>query len=94
VPKPFAFDMRDKQRKKSIRERKIDEMIAEKKIQEENLLKYQIRSNPVPPEVLIPRYKTIIENNEMRRLEVKKNSMAITKQKEKPFSFYERDKNK
>lgn len=30
----------------------------------------------------------------MRRLEVKKNSMVLTKQKEMPFSFYERDKNK
>ena len=67
-------------------------MVAEKKIKEENLLKYQFRSNPIPPEVLIPRYKTIIESNEMRRLEVKKNSMAITKIKERPFSFYERDK--
>jgi hypothetical protein len=27
----------------------------------------------------------------MRRLEVKKNSLAITKEREKPFSFYERD---
>jgi hypothetical protein len=30
----------------------------------------------------------------MRRLEVKKNSVVLTKQNEKPFSFYERDKNK
>jgi hypothetical protein len=30
----------------------------------------------------------------MRRLEVKKNSMVLTKQNERPFSFYERDKNK
>jgi Uncharacterised protein family UPF0564 len=28
----------------------------------------------------------------MRRLEVKKNSVAITKATERPFSFYERDK--
>jgi hypothetical protein len=41
---------------------------------------------------LIPRYKTILEANEMRRLEVKKNSLSITKAKERPFSFYERDK--
>lgn len=30
----------------------------------------------------------------MRRLEVKKNSIAITKQTEQPFSFYEREKTK
>ena len=69
-------------------------MIAEKKIQEENTLKYQIRSKPIPPEVLIPRYKSIVESNDMRRLAVKNNSIALTKEREKPFSFYERDKNK
>jgi len=35
-----------------------------------------------------------MENNERRRLEVIKNSVALTKQNEKPFSFYLRDKNK
>jgi uncharacterized membrane protein len=69
-------------------------MIAEKKVKEENIIKHQFRSKPIPPEVLIPRYNTIIENNERRRLEVKKNSIAITQQTEKPFSFYIRDKNK
>lgn len=69
-------------------------MIAEKKVEEENAIKHQFRSNPIPPEVLIPRYKTIMEANEMRRLEVKKNSIHLTKMNEKPFSFYERDKNK
>ncbi len=69
-------------------------MVAEKKIKEEQILKHQFRSNPIPPEVLIPRYKSIVESNEMRRLEVKKNSIALTKVNEKPFSFYERDKNK
>jgi hypothetical protein len=67
-------------------------MVAEKRLKEENIIKHQFRSNPIPPEVLIPRYKTIIEANEMRRLEAKKNSVAILKAKEKPFSFYERDK--
>jgi len=33
-----------------------DEMVGEKRIQEENLLKYQFRPKPIPPEVLIPRY--------------------------------------
>jgi hypothetical protein len=94
VPKPFGFDVREKTRSKSIREKKLEEMIAEKKVKEENIIKHQFRSKPIPPEVLIPRYNTIIENNERRRLEVKKNSIAITQQTEKPFSFYIRDKNK
>ncbi len=64
VPKPFGFDIRDKTRSKSIRERKVEKMIGEKKLQEEAIIKHQFRSSPIPPEVLIPRYKTIMENNE------------------------------
>jgi len=75
VPKPFDFDVRDKTKKKSIREKKVEEMIAEKKVKEENIIKYQFRCNPIPPEVLIPRYQTIVEQNEHRRMEVKKNSI-------------------
>lgn len=92
VPKPFGFDMREKTKTKSIREKKIDEMVAQKQIEEERVIKHQFRSKPIPPEVLIPRYKTILEANEMRRLEVKKNSLYLTKANERPFSFYERDK--
>jgi len=40
VPKPFNFDVRDKIKPKTIREKKVDEMIAEKKIKEENILKH------------------------------------------------------
>ena len=35
-----------------------------------------------------------MEANDRRRMETKKNSVVITKQREAPFSFYERDKNK
>jgi hypothetical protein len=35
-----------------------------------------------------------MESNEMRRMEVKKNSLAIMKSREAPFSFYEREKGK
>jgi hypothetical protein len=92
VPKPFGFDLREKTRVKTIRERKVEEMVNEKKIEEETIIRHQFRSKPIPPEVLIPRYKTIMEANMMRRLEVKKNSIAITKANERPFGFYERDK--
>lgn len=56
VPKPFGFDLRDKTKTKSIRERRIEEMVEDKKIEEDALIKHQFRSKPIPPEVLIPRY--------------------------------------
>ena len=94
MPRPFNFDMREKTKKKTIREKKVEEMVAEIRNEEHAAYNFQFRPKPIPPEVLIPRYKTIQESNEMRRMEVKKNSLAITKEREKPFTFYERDKAK
>ena len=41
---------------------------------------------------MVPRYQQIMDNNEERRLRVKQQSIEITKQREAPFSFWERDK--
>ena len=59
VPKPFNFDLREKTKSKTIREKKVEEMVQEKHNEEERALKHQFRCKPIPPEVLIPRYKTI-----------------------------------
>ena len=59
VPKPFNFDMREKTKKKTIREAKIEEMVNEKRNEEQTAVNFQFRPKPIPPEVLIPRYKTI-----------------------------------
>jgi hypothetical protein len=40
VPKPFGFDLRDKTKTKTIRERKIDAMVEGKKLEEDNLVKF------------------------------------------------------
>ena len=91
VPKPFKFDTREKIRPKSIRERKVDEMIEEKRIEEDKLLAYKFRAKQPAKEIITPLFKKINDKNEKRRQEVKANSMKITKEKENPFSFYERD---
>ena len=66
----------------------------EKKMEEENMVKHQFRHKPIPAAVLIPRYQQIQDKNEERRLRVKQQSIEITKQREAPFSFWERDKAK
>ena len=41
VPEPFSFEMRDNVAKKaSTRERKVNEMVMEKKIEVNNMIKY------------------------------------------------------
>lgn len=69
-------------------------MIETKKQEEEDALSFKFRHNAVPTQVLVPKYDSIMKANIDRRDEVKKNSIALTKSREKPFSFYDRDKNK
>ena len=69
-------------------------MIMEKKMDEEGMVKHQFRSKPIPAAVLVPRYQSILDKNEERRLKVKQESIAMTKATEKPFDFWERDKAK
>ena len=59
VPKPFNFDLREKTRTKTIREKKVEEMVMEKKKDEDKNMQQQFRCKLLPPEVLIPRYQAI-----------------------------------
>lgn len=94
VPKPFKFAQREKQKKisKSIRQQKLEEVIDQKKFEEECLIHHQFRANPIPTSTLLPKYEMIKAAEEARRIEVKQSSVEATKMREKPFSFYERDK--
>jgi len=67
-------------------------MLKEKEEKEKEFKKYKFTANKIPKTTTEPLYQRIMEHNEQRRLEVKRLSMALTKQNEKPFSFYERDK--
>ena len=56
MPQPFAFDIRDSVKPKTIRERKVEAMVYEQKVEEEGALQHQFRSKPIPAAVLVPRY--------------------------------------
>jgi FMN-dependent NADH-azoreductase len=94
VPVPFHFDSRERNKSKSIRQIKLEQYVNEIKQEEENHLKYRPSANPVPAEVLIPKYNTLIAAQESRRNEVKQNSKKLTQQREQPFEFYKREMNK
>lgn len=55
-------------------------------------MNYQFKHKEPPPEVTNKRYRALMEAEQQRREEVRVNSQAILKSKEKPFSFYLRDK--
>ena len=92
VPVPYEFLKQEK--KESIRERKLKQMLREKekKVVEETAVTF--KANDIPRTTKEPLYQRILARNEQRRSEVRRLSLALTKQREKPFSFYERDKNK
>lgn len=94
VPQPFAFDSRERNKGKSIRQMKLEQYVNEIQQEEENHLNYRPTPNPVPAEVIIPKYNTLIAAQEARRNEVKMNSKKLTQEREKPFEFYIREKNK
>lgn len=86
VPFPFQFDEREKLKKM---EKLLDDFPKKK----ENIKTF--KANPVPEFV---KQRNLLEQinkeQEIRREEVKKNSKIITMQREKPFSFYNRDTQK
>lgn len=60
MPEPFAFETRDQQKRNmSVREKKVNAMVMEKKMEEENMIKHQFRHKPIPAAVLVPRYQAI-----------------------------------
>lgn len=66
-------------------------MLKEKEQSDLQYKSYVFRANEIPRTTKEPLYEKLMREKEERRLEVKRLSMAITKQTEKPFSFYERD---
>lgn len=92
VPQPFRFDTREKVRPKTIRERKVEAMIEEQRLTQS--AKQTFRCKPIPSNVLEPRFEKLMADNERRRQKVKRESLKITQEREAPFSFWNRDKEK
>lgn len=96
VPELSGYQERQENRNdvETIAEKKLQNWIKDLKKEEEEALNYKFKAKEVPKAVREPRYDKIIQEQERRREEVKKNSLALTRANEKPFAFYERDKTK
>jgi hypothetical protein len=98
IPQPYDFDERDRVKKnklkKSIRERKVEEMLEEKQQEELRIKNHVFRAKSVPHTTTTPLFEQITKANKDRRDMVKAESIAITKMNEKPFNFYIRDQGK
>lgn len=95
IPEPFSFENRTLNGGLSITKKRFLEDMEIKRLEEKKLFSHQFRAKPIPEAVLQrDLYKKLMTKNEERRVMVKKNSIALTLQNERPFSFYLRDKNK
>lgn len=91
IPHPFNFTTRERAKRKPIRQVKLEEMLAEKEERDMAPCRVRIHAQSVPAEVIIPAFDRIMKEQEDRRREVHKASLELTKNREKPFSFYYRD---
>lgn len=91
IPEPFKFDKRDKTKDKSTQQRRLEEDLRYKELVVDYEISCQFKAKDIPKSTMEPRYQRIMENNEQRRQEVLRQSQAMTRANEKPFSFYQWD---
>jgi hypothetical protein len=94
IPDIPTFMKRGRKKEKSIREKKLEEMIKYNDLEDEYEMSQQFRAKPIPKSTLEPRFQRIMDTNERRRQDVKMRSIALTKANERPFTFYEREMKK
>jgi hypothetical protein len=78
VPQPFEFLNRQKE-KKTIREQKLEEMLKEAKQKEIDEKTYKFQAKEIPRTTTEPLYQKLLSNQDNRRQEVKRMSIALTK---------------
>ena len=92
VPEPFSMCKRSNSSKKTIRAAWLESEAKRKRADEDKYIAMNFKANDIPRTTTQPLYQRIQKKDEERRLKNKEASMARTKANEKPFSFYERDK--
>jgi hypothetical protein len=66
-------------------------MMAQKKKAEDKQLSVRVKARPVPGVVKKNKYEMMLQEEEDRRADAKRLSIAKTKANEAPFAFHERD---
>ena len=94
VPRPFSFEMRDRNKPKSISELRLEQDLAFEAEMERAELAKQFRANDIPRHIFESRYQKMLEKEEMRREERRLSRRAALVETERPFSFHTRDEQK
>lgn len=87
----MPFEFLNQEKGFSIRQKKVERMIKEKKDEEERALSFEYRAREIPKSVKGNKYEKLMASAEKRKDDAKRFAMAKIKSTEKPFAFYERD---
>lgn len=96
IPEPFNFSIRDEQLPKG-RSRSMEQFEADRVRREQEELeecRKQFKANPVPANVFMPMFETLMERQESRRRFVKAYRSEILQSIQKPFNFDRRETEK
>ena len=92
--KPFSFDQRDQNKRKTISQVKLEQDLSLKKKEEEEAVNVMFKANGLPRSTLEPRYEKLTRQQAARTRENKRRSQENLKKAEQPFSFYFADKDR
>ncbi len=91
IPKPFEFSKKNYEEKK---QRKIQEIIDERRAKEDEILNQRFRANVLNTHIFVNQFENVIEAEKARRtVRIEQQKQKIL-QDMKPFSFYEEDEKK
>jgi hypothetical protein len=63
IPSLYEFQQNEGAKKKTIREKKVEEMIRAKQREEDKVKDFRFTANPIPRTTTQPLYQKITENN-------------------------------
>ncbi|GMH35407.1 hypothetical protein BSKO_03275 [Bryopsis sp. KO-2023] len=92
VPEPFEFEERAKDRPATIMEVKTQQDLEINRRELKALKGHAFKANPIPKSTSEPRFETMMAGQEFKRKMNHDHSMKVLSELEKPFSFYQRDR--
>lgn len=94
VPRPLSYEKRRLNHKLTLREQWVKELVAEKRQEEEQALKYRpFKANKIPFKVQDRNYyHELMEREAIRKRETREKCLKKIEDTSNPFTFNERDK--
>ena len=93
-PKPFAMTVRDETAAptKTIAQRRMEEDLEKKRLEEELELSKKFRANPVPASSLLPRYDQIVIDAAKQSMDHRQSTQGRLEKSRSAFKYYDKER--